>query len=162
MCGQCRYLHKIICVTDCYIRKLSTATGSFVPESPLQKNVFLNIVPDPQERILFSDIPYFRDNYFVFQLSGNKRGILPPIWTTWNNLKDRLRQSGGHFQEFERDNNKKKAKLEKFYTVRPSVKSSVNFWCRPHYILLWHSLDTKKSNTQIHPNRHKEVVKSKK
>ena len=64
-------------------------------------------MPDPQERILFSDIPYFRDNYFVFQLSGNKRGILPPIWTTWNNLKDRLRQSGGHFQEFERDNNKK-------------------------------------------------------
>ena len=79
VCGQCRYLDKIICVTDCYIRKLSTATGSFVPESPLQKNVFLNIVPDPQERILFSDIPYFRDNYFVFQLSGNKRGILPPI-----------------------------------------------------------------------------------
>ena len=75
--------------------------------NPPQKNVPLNIVPDPQEPILFSDMPYFRDNYLFFQLSGNKHGILPPIWATWNNLKDRLRQSGGHFQEFERDNNKK-------------------------------------------------------
>ena len=79
VCGQRGYLDKIKCVTDCYIRKLSTATGSFVPESPPQKNVFLNIVPGPQKRILFSDIPHFRENYVVLQLTGNKHGILPPI-----------------------------------------------------------------------------------
>ena len=70
---------------------------------------------------------------------------LETTWTTWKIAWDKVVVTSKSLKE----TTIKKAKLEKFYTVRPNVKSSINFCCRPHYILLWHSLDTKKAITQI-------------
>ena len=148
----------------CYIllnRKTVRCYRFICPWIPPQKNVFLNIVP------AHKNVFYFLI-YLILEttiLSSNCLAtstaschLFEPLETTWKIAWDKVVVTSKSLKE----TTIKKAKLEKFYTVQPSVKSSINFCCRPHYILLWHSLDTKKANTLIlvHPNRHREVVKS--
>ena len=127
--------------------------------NPPTKECLSKYCPGPQERILLSDIlekTILSSNCLA--TSAASCHLFEPLETTWKIAWDKVAVTSKSLKE----TTIKKVQLEKFYTVQPSVKSSINFCCRPHYILLWHSLDTKKANTLIlvHPNRHREVVKS--